>query len=164
MEYQGALTAGKLSFGIVVSRFNGFLTEKLLAGARDCLIRHGAAEKNIDVVWVPGSFEIPLAARRMAAGGKYHAVICLGVILRGDTTHNQYVSAEVSRGIGRASADTGVPVAFGVVNADTLEQAIERSGTKANRGFEAALSAIEMANLLAKLPGPGKKTVRGARR
>ena len=149
MIYNGTLSAEGKKFAIVVSRFNEFITSKLLGGAMDCLLRHKCSEKNIDTFWSPGSFEIPLIAKKLAEIKKYDAVICLGVILKGDTMHNHYVSSEVAKGIAKVSLDIGIPVSFGIVNADTLEQAIERAGTKAgNRGFEAALSAIEMVDLL----------------
>lgn len=138
-----------LRFGIVVGRFNEFITQKLLGGALDALYRHGVAEENITVAWVPGSFEIPVLARRLAAGGQYDAVICLGTVIRGATPHFEYVAGEVAKGVARASVETGVPVIFGVITADTIEQAIERAGTKAgNKGFNAAVNAIEMANLM----------------
>ena len=149
MVYNGILSAEGKKFAIVVSRFNEFITSKLLGGAMDCLLRHKCSEKNIDTFWSPGSFEIPLIAKKLAEIKKYDAVICLGVILKGDTMHNHYVSSEVAKGIAQVSLNTGIPISFGIVNADTLEQAIERAGTKAgNRGFEAALSAIEMVDLL----------------
>jgi len=146
---EGKLVASDSRFGIVLGRFNSFIGERLLEGAMDALVRHGADEENIDVARVPGSFEIPLAAQRMAASGRYDAVICLGAVIRGATPHFDYVSAEVSKGIASVSLETGVPVAFGVLTTDTVEQAVERAGTKAgNKGFDAALSAIEMVNLL----------------
>jgi len=135
-------------FAIVVSRFNDFISDKLLSGALDALVRSGANDADIEVVRVPGSFEIPLMAKKLAAGGKYDAVICLGAVIRGSTPHFDYVSAEVSKGIAAAGMDTGVPIIFGVITTDTIEQAIERAGTKAgNKGWDAAVSAIEMANL-----------------
>jgi 6,7-dimethyl-8-ribityllumazine synthase len=135
-------------FAIVVSRFNDFISDKLLSGALDALVRSGANDADIEVVKVPGSFEIPLIAKKLAAGGKYDAVICLGAVIRGSTPHFDYVSAEVSKGIAAAGMDTGVPIIFGVITTDTIEQAIERAGTKAgNKGWDAAVSAIEMANL-----------------
>lgn len=146
---EGKLDATGLKLGIVVSRFNEFITSKLLAGALDCLQRHGAADENIEVAWVPGSFEIPLVARKMAATGRYDAVICIGAVIRGGTSHFEFVAGECAKGIALASMETGVPVVFGVITTETIEQAIERAGTKLpNRGFEAALTAIEMANLL----------------
>jgi len=151
--HQGDLVAQKgQKFGIVVSRFNEFISSKLLAGAVDTLVRHGAAEAAIDVAWTPGSFEIPLVAQKMAASGKYAAVICLGAVIRGGTPHFDYIAAEVSKGVAQVGLATGVPTIFGVLTTDTIEQAIERAGTKAgNKGSDAALSAIEMANLLAQL-------------
>jgi 6,7-dimethyl-8-ribityllumazine synthase len=147
--YEGQLIAREYKFGIVVSRFNEFISKNLLSGAIDSLKRHEASEENIDVAWVPGSFEIPLVASRLAASGKYDAVICLGAVIRGSTPHFDYVAAEVSKGIARVGLDTGVPVAFGIITADTLEQAVDRAGAKAgNKGWQAALTAIEMANLM----------------
>ncbi len=150
--YEGLLTGRGLRFGIIVGRFNEFIGGKLLDGANDALTRHEVEADSIDVAWVPGSFEIPLVAKRMAESGRYDAVICLGAVIRGATAHFDYVAAEVSKGIASVSLDTGVPVIFGVLTTDTIEQAIERAGTKAgNKGFEAAMSAIEMANLLRRL-------------
>jgi 6,7-dimethyl-8-ribityllumazine synthase len=135
-------------FGIVVSRFNEFISNKLLEGALDVLDRHGVEEKNVDIVWTPGSFEIPIAAQSMANSEKYDAVICLGAIIRGKTPHFDYIAAEAAKGIAKVSLDSEIPCIFGVITADTLEQAIERAGTKdGNKGRDAALSAIEMANL-----------------
>ncbi len=152
--FQGNLIAGKKRFAIVVSRFNEFMSRKLLDGAVDCLVRHGASEEAIDVFWTPGSFEIPLAAKRAAESKKYSAVICLGVIIRGGTPHHEYIASEASKGIAHVGFATGVPTVFGIITADNLEQAIERSGTKAgNKGADAALAAIEMANLLDQMPG-----------
>lgn len=149
-ELKGDLNARGLRLGIVVSRFNSFITERLLAGALDALARAGADEKKIEVVRVPGSFEIPVAAKKLAQTGRYHALICLGCIIRGDTQHFDYISAEVARGVQLAALETGVPLAFGVLTTDTLEQAIGRAGAKSgNKGAEAALTAVEMANLLA---------------
>jgi len=149
--YQGDLVAKKgQRFGIVVSRFNEFISSKLLAGALDCLARHGVAEADIDVAWTPGSFEIPLVARTMGASGKVAAVICLGAVIRGSTPHFDYIAAEVSKGVAAAGLATGVPTLFGVITTDTIEQAVERAGTKAgNKGADAAAGAIEMVNLLA---------------
>lgn len=145
---EGKLIAENLKFGIVVSRFNEFFTKKLLEGAKDALIRHGAKGEDIEIAWVPGGFEIPLVAKLMAESKKYDAVICLGAVIRGATSHFEYVSSEVAKGIAQVSLQTTVPTIFGVITTDTLEQAIERAGTKAgNKGSEAALSAIEMANL-----------------
>jgi len=142
------LAEGK-KFAIVVSRFNDFITDRLVGGAVDALTRSGGADGDIDIVKVPGSFEIPLAAKKMAASGRYHAVICLGAVIRGATPHFDYISAEVSKGIAAVSLETQIPVIFGIITADTIEQAIERAGTKAgNKGWSAAMSAIEMANLI----------------
>ena len=151
-QYQGQLVGEGLKFGLVVSRFNEFITRKLLDGAQDALIRHGVSEAAVDVAWVPGSFEIPLAAQKMAQSGRYDAVICLGAVIRGGTPHFDYVAAEVSKGVSKVGLDTGVPVIYGIITTDTLEQAIERAGTKmGNRGFSAAEQAIEMANLIKSL-------------
>ncbi len=145
---EGVLNAKGIRFGIVVSRFNEFFSAKLLDGAIDCLQRHGAEDKNITVAWVPGGFEIPLVARRMAASGKFDAVVALGALIRGNTPHFEYIASEVAKGLATSALETGVPVLFGVITTDTVEQAIERSGTKAgNKGFDAAQAAIEMANL-----------------
>lgn len=147
--YEGNLIGSGLKVGIVVSRFNELLSSRLLSGAMDGLTRHDVAEDAIDVAWVPGAFEIPLIASRMAASGHYDAIIALGVVIRGGTPHFEYVASEVSKGIAKASLDTGVPVVFGVITADTIEQAVERAGTKSgNKGWAAAESAIEMANLM----------------
>jgi len=146
--YQGNLIGTGLKFGIVISRFNEFITSKLLGGTLDVLNRHGVSDDDIEVVWVPGSFEIPMTAQKMATSGKYDAVICLGAVIRGATPHFDYVAAEASKGIASVGLKTGIPVIFGVVTTDTIEQAIERAGTKAgNKGSDAAESAIEMANL-----------------
>ncbi len=151
-EVQGLLNADGRTFAIVVSRFNDFISNKLLEGAMDCLKRHGADEKNITVYRVPGSFEIPLTAQKIASSGKFDAVICLGAVIRGATPHFEYVAAEVSKGIAQVSLNSGKPVIFGVITADTIEQAIERAGTKAgNKGWDAALSAIEMTDLMTKI-------------
>ncbi|MBI4461892.1 MAG: 6,7-dimethyl-8-ribityllumazine synthase [Acidobacteria bacterium] len=156
-ERKGELSARGLRLGIVVSRFNQFITDRLLNGALDALKRAGANSKQIDVVRVPGSFEIPVTAQQLAASGRYDAVICLGAILRGETSHFEYICAEVTRGIQRAALDTGVPIALGVITVDTLEQAIDRAGAKSgNKGAEAALTAVEMANLLRRLPRRSK--------
>ena len=142
------LDASEKSFAIVVSRFNEFISSKLLEGALDFLQRHKADDKKITVVWVPGSFEIPLLAHKLASSKKYEAVICLGAVIRGDTPHNEYIATEVTKGIAQIGLQTGVPVILGVITPDNLEQAIERAGTKlGNKGFEAAMTAIEMANL-----------------
>ncbi|MCW6110603.1 6,7-dimethyl-8-ribityllumazine synthase [Clostridium sporogenes] len=147
--YEGKLTAEGLKVGIIVSRFNEFITSKLLAGSIDCLKRHGAKEDNIEICWVPGAFEIPVIAKKMSSKGKYDAVICLGAVIRGATPHFDYVSSEVSKGVAHVSLDKEVPVIFGVLTTDTIEQAIERAGTKAgNKGYDAAMSAIEMSNLI----------------
>lgn len=147
--FEGKLDAKGLKFGIVVSRFNSFISERLLEGAVDALVRHGADDKAIHVARVPGAFEIPLATKKMADAGKYDAVICLGAVIRGSTPHFDYVAAEVSKGVASVSLESGVPIAFGVLTTDTIEQAVERAGTKAgNKGFEAAVTAIETVNLL----------------
>jgi 6,7-dimethyl-8-ribityllumazine synthase len=149
---EGELQAKGLKFGIVASRFNEFITSKLLDGAIDALLRHGAKEEDIEVIRVPGSFEIPLLAKKLAFKGAYNAIICLGAIIRGSTPHFEYIAAEVSKGIASASMETGVPIAFGVITSDTIEQAVERAGTKSgNKGWDAAITAIEMAQLLKKL-------------
>ncbi len=151
-EISGELSAAGLRFGIAVSRFNSFITERLLAGALDALQRAGAADKQIEVVRVPGSFEIPIAAKKMGASGKYDALIAIGCILRGETSHFEYISSEVARGIQLAQMDTGVPIAFCVLTCDSLEQAIDRAGLKSgNKGFHAGLAALEMASLGHKL-------------
>ena len=148
-RYEGILIGKGLKFAVVVSRFNELITSRLLEGARDALLRHGVDEKDIDIAWTPGCFEIPLIAKKLAQGGEYNAVICLGAVIRGGTPHFDYVASEVNRGIARISLDTGLPIIHGVITADTLEQAIQRAGTKeGNRGFAAAVSAIEMANLV----------------
>jgi 6,7-dimethyl-8-ribityllumazine synthase len=146
---EGKLTAEGLRIGIVAARFNEFITNKLVSGAIDALTRHGASEENMTMAWVPGAFEIPLAAQKMASSGKFDAVICLGAVIRGSTPHFDYVSNEVTKGVAHVGLQTGVPTVFGVLTTDTIEQAIERAGTKAgNKGFDAAMTAIEMANLL----------------
>jgi 6,7-dimethyl-8-ribityllumazine synthase len=146
--YEGKLIGRGLRFGIVVSRFNDVVTKKLLEGAMDCLIRHDVQEEDIDVFWTPGSFEIPVTAKKLASTGKYDAIICLGCLIRGDTPHFDFLSAEVTKGVAQVALEYSLPVAFGILTADTLEQAIERSGAKqGNKGFQAALSALEMANL-----------------
>ena len=147
--YEGQLTAKDKRFGIVVGRFNEFITSKLLEGALDCLTRHGTPDDLIDVYWAPGSFEIPQVADKIASGKKYDAIVCLGAVIRGSTPHFDYIAAEVSKGVAHAALKHSIPVAFGVLTTDTVEQAIERAGTKAgNKGWEAALSAIEMADLM----------------
>lgn len=146
---EGNLIAKDLKVGIVIGRFNEFISSKLLGGAIDGLVRHGAEEGNIEITWVPGAFELPLAAQKMANSKKFDAVICIGAVIRGSTPHFDYVSSEMSKGIAKVSLDTGIPVIFGVLTTDTIEQAIERAGTKAgNKGYDAAVTAIEMANLL----------------
>jgi len=147
--YEGMLLGKKLKFGVVISRFNEFITTRLLDGAKDALVRHDVVGQDIDVAWTPGCLEIPLIAKRLAQSGRYDAIICLGAVIRGGTPHFEYVSSEVNKGISRVSLDTGVPLIQGIITADTLEQAIERAGTKeGNRGFSAAMNAIEMANLI----------------
>jgi len=151
--YEGGLNAAGLRFAIVCSRFNEFFVSKLLGGAVDCLVRHGASAKDIETAWVPGSYEIPLVAKKLVASGRYHGVIALGVVIQGSTAHANYVNAEVSKGLAQVSLESGVPVIYGVVTTENIEQAIERSGCKAgNRGSTAAETAIEMANLLRVLP------------
>ena len=148
-HYEGMLLGKGLKFGVVVSRFNEFITKKLLEGAQDALLRHGVNQEDIEIAWVPGSFEIPLIAKKLAQSKKYDAVICLGTIVRGGTPHFEYIAAEVSKGIAKVGLETGLPITYGVITADTLEQAIERAGTKeGNEGFRAAVNAIEMANLV----------------
>lgn len=150
--YEGELQAKGLKVAIIISRFNDFITKKLHGGALDCLIRHGASEKDIDVIKVPGAFEIPLTAKIVAQKKKHDAIICLGTVIRGATPHFEYVAAEAAKGIATASMETGVPIAFGVLTTDTIEQAVERAGSKSgNKGWDAALVAIEMAQLLKKL-------------
>jgi len=151
---QGSYEGAGRKFALVVSRFNEFIASKLVEGALDGLTRHGVAEGDVTVIRVPGAFEIPLVAKRAAAGGGYDAVLCLGAVIRGHTPHFDYVAAEASKGVAQASLETGVPILFGIITADTLEQAIERAGAKAgNKGFDAALAALEMANLLSEMPG-----------
>jgi 6,7-dimethyl-8-ribityllumazine synthase len=148
-QYEGMLLGKGLKFGVVISRFNEFFSKKLLEGAQDALFRHGVSDEDIEIAWTPGSFEMPLIAQKLAQTKKYDAVICLGAVIRGGTPHFDYIAAEVTKGIAKVNMDTGVPVIYGVITTDTLEQAIERSGTKAgNKGFDAAVSAIEMANLV----------------
>jgi len=148
-QYQGNLIGEGLRIALVVSRFTDFITGKLLEGAKDALSRHGVKQDDIDIAWVPGSFEIPLVAKKMAQTGKYDAVICLGAVIRGGTPHFDYIAAEVSKGIATVGLEAGLPVTFGIITSDTLEQAIERAGSKmGNAGFNAAVNAIEMANLL----------------
>lgn len=151
--YEGQLIVKDQKFAIVVGRFNEFIGGKLLSGALDALKRHGGKDENVEIIWSPGAFEMPLVAKKLAKSEKYDGVICLGAVIRGATPHFDYVSSEVSKGIANASLDTGVPIIFGVLTTDTIEQAIERAGTKAgNKGFDAAVTAIEMANLLVELP------------
>ncbi|UCC43752.1 MAG: 6,7-dimethyl-8-ribityllumazine synthase [Candidatus Zixiibacteriota bacterium] len=146
--YEGKMDASGLKIGVVVSRFNSLLTAKLLEGALDCLVRHGAVQEDIAVAHVPGAFEIPYAAAKMVQSNEYDAVICLGAIIRGDTPHFDYIANEASKGIARMAIDSGLPVVYGLVTTDTLDQAIERAGTKAgNKGYDAAESAIELVNL-----------------
>ena len=150
--YEGKLVSRQLKYGIVVGRFNELITSKLLAGALDALKRHGAEEADVEIAWVPGAFEIPLIAQKMAESGRYDAVITLGTVIRGSTPHFDYVANEVAKGVAATSLKTGVPVVFGVLTTDTIEQAIERAGTKAgNKGYDAAVTAIEMANLIKQL-------------
>ena len=146
---EGALTIKGKSFGIVTSRFNDFITKKLLEACIDTLIRHGGKDQDIDVAWVPGAFEVPLIAKKMAVSKKYDAVICLGTVIRGETPHFDYVSSEVAKGVAKVGLDTNIPTIFGVITADNIEQAIKRAGSKeGNKGKDAAISAIEMVNLL----------------
>jgi len=161
-KIDGGLSAEGLRFGVVVSRFNSFITERLLQGAVDALERSGAAGKDVDIVRVPGSFELPLAAKKLAGTGRYDAIIAIGCILRGETAHYDYVCSETARGLQLAQMDTGVPVMFCVLTCDTLEQAIDRAGLKGgNKGFEAGLGAIEMGQLFRKLRGPAKSAAAG---
>lgn len=154
--YEGQLVATGYRFAIVVSRFNEFITSKLLGGALDVLARHGVdIERDVEIAWVPGSWEIPLVAARFARAGRYDAVICLGCVIRGDTPHFEYIAAEAAKGIAHSMLESGVPITFGVLTTDNIEQAIERAGTKAgNKGGDAAISAIEMVSLLRQLPEP----------
>ena len=155
MLFEGNLSGAGLRVAIVASRFNDTITERLVDGAQDGLRRHGVDAESVDVAWAPGAFELPLVASRLAASGFYDAVITLGAVIRGATGHYDFVAGQCAAGIQRVSLDTGVPVVFGVLTTDTIEQAVERSGTKAgNKGFEAAVTAIEMANLLSGLPKP----------
>jgi len=148
-KYEGILLGKGLKVGLVISRFNEMFTGKLLEGARDALSRHGVNDEDIDTAWVPGAFEVPLIAFKLAQTKRYDAIVCLAAVVRGNTPHFQYISSEITKGIAKAGMDTGVPVIFGVITTDTLEQAIERSGTKAgNQGFDAAVSALAMANLM----------------
>ncbi|HYW68727.1 MAG TPA: 6,7-dimethyl-8-ribityllumazine synthase [bacterium] len=150
--FEGNITGKGRKFGIVVSRFNEFVSLRLLEGTMDCLRRHGASDKDISVAWVPGAFDIPAVAKRMGDSGSYDAVICLGVVIRGATPHFDYVASEVAKGVAQVASDTGVPAVFGVVTADSLEQAIERAGSKSgNRGWDAAQAAMELADLYASM-------------
>jgi 6,7-dimethyl-8-ribityllumazine synthase len=152
--YEGKLISEGKRYGIVVGRFNEFIGGKLLSGALDGLRRHGVSDDDIEISWVPGAFEIPLIAKKMASSEKYDAVICLGAVIKGSTPHFDYVSSEVSKGVAHVSLETGIPVIFGVLTTDTIEQAIERAGTKAgNKGFDAAVTAVEMVNLIGELDG-----------
>lgn len=151
-KVEGNMIAKGKKFGIIVSRFNDFISKELVSGCVDTLLRHGAEEKDLQVAWVPGAFEIPLCAQRMAKDKSFDALICLGAVIRGSTPHFDYIAAEVAKGVAKVSLDSGLPVSFGVITADTIEQAVERAGTKdGNKGKDAALSAIEMANLLPQL-------------
>ncbi|MGH2458652.1 MAG: 6,7-dimethyl-8-ribityllumazine synthase [Chloroflexota bacterium] len=148
-KFEGHLVGTGLKFAIVAARFNEFITAKLVGGALDGLVRHGVDEASVDLAWVPGSFEIPVVAKKLAQSGRYDAVLCLGAVIRGATPHFDYVAAEVSKGVAAVAFQTGIPVIFGVLTTDTIEQAVERAGTKAgNKGYDAAVSGIEMANLL----------------
>jgi 6,7-dimethyl-8-ribityllumazine synthase len=150
--FEGKLGAQGLKFGVVASRWNSFITDRMLAGAMDALIRHGASDKNIEVARVPGTFEIPIIAKKMANSGKYNAVVCIGCLIRGETPHFDYLAGEVTHGIGQLARDSGVPVAYGIITVENLEQAIDRAGAKSgNKGAEAAVAAIEMANLMKEL-------------
>jgi 6,7-dimethyl-8-ribityllumazine synthase len=149
---EGKLNAKGKKFGLLVSRFNELISSQLIAGAKDCLLRHECKEEDITIAWVPGSFEIPITAKKMAYSKKYDAVICLGAVIRGGTPHFDYIAAEVSKGVAQVGLESGLPVIFGVLTTDSIEQALERAGTKAgNKGWDAALSAIEMVNLLKQL-------------
>jgi 6,7-dimethyl-8-ribityllumazine synthase len=148
-DYAGSLLGGGLKIAVAVSRFNELITSKLLGGCRDALVRHGVADADIDVAWVPGAWELPLVAEKLAATGRYDAVICLGAVIRGGTPHFDYVAGEAAKGVAQAALHTGKPVVFGVLTTNTIDEALERAGTKmGNKGFDAALTAIEMANLL----------------
>ena len=148
-KLEGKVVGSQMKMGIVAARFNEFIVSKLVSGAEDALVRHGVDTDDVDIAWVPGAFEIPLIAQKMAKSGKYDAVICLGAVIKGSTSHYDYVCAEVSKGVAQAGLNTGVPVIFGVLTTDNIEQAIERAGTKAgNRGYDVACTAIEMVNLM----------------
>jgi 6,7-dimethyl-8-ribityllumazine synthase len=152
VSYEGSLMGQGLKFAVVVSRFNEFMTGKLVAGAKDAFLRHGVAESDIDLAWVPGAFEIPLVAKKLAVSDRYNAIVCLGAVIKGNTPHFEYIANEVAKGIAAVNIETGLPVIFGVITAETLEQAIERAGSKmGNKGFDAAVQAIEMANLIKNL-------------
>ena len=154
--FEANLSGQGLSLAIVVSRFNRLVPERLLAGAHDALARHGVDQEKVDVAWVPGSLELPLAARRLAERGRYDAIVCLGAVIRGETPHFDYVASQAAAGISRVALDSGVPTVFGVITANTLEQALERAGGKAgNKGYDAVVTAIEMANLLEQVEGTG---------
>jgi len=154
---QGKLDATGLKIALIVSRFNEFITSRLQAGARDALLRHGAAPDNITEVWVPGAWELPVAAKALAQTGRYDALVCLGCVIRGETTHHLHVGGEAARGIAQVSLETGVPIGFGLLTTDTLEQAVERAGSKGgNKGADAALAAVEMVNLLREIGGPAR--------
>ena len=164
-ELQGELTAAGLRFAVVVSRFNAFITERLLQGALDALRRAGADEEAIAVVRVPGAFEIPVAAKHLAQTGRYDAIVCLGTVIRGETPHFEYISAEASKGVAAAAFESGVPMSFGILTVENLEQAVDRAGLKSgNKGFEAAMSAVEMANLIRKIQGAAAPPSRKRRR
>ncbi|MCL5736060.1 MAG: 6,7-dimethyl-8-ribityllumazine synthase [Actinobacteria bacterium] len=151
--YEGFLQGEGLRFGLVVSRFNEFISSKLLSGALDSLSRHGVLPADIEVAWVPGAMEIPLAAKRMARSAKYDGIVCLGAVIRGSTPHFEYISAEVAKGVASVQLESGVPITFGVLTTDTIEQAVERAGTKAgNKGWDSAQAALEMVNLLRSMP------------
>ena len=155
---EGTVIANGIEIGMVASRFNEFIVSKLIGGAEDACLRHGVEAENLTLAWVPGAFEIPMVAKKMAASGKYDAILCLGAVIKGSTSHYDYVCAEVSKGIASASMETGVPILFGVLTTDNIEQAIERAGTKAgNKGYDAACSAIEMVNLLSQLDKKSSK-------
>ncbi len=151
--FEGNLIARDLDFAVIVSRFNEFISNRLLEGALDALKRHDADMERVDIIWVPGSFEIPPVAKRAAKSGKYHCIICLGAVIRGSTPHFEYIASEVSKGIALTALDTGIPVIFGIITADNIEQAVERAGAKqGNKGWQAAITGIEMANLMKNLP------------
>jgi 6,7-dimethyl-8-ribityllumazine synthase len=151
-SFEGTLVGKGLKFGVVVSRFNDFITKRLLEGAQDALLRHGVSAEDVDIAWVPGSFEIPLIAKKLAETKKYDAIICLAAVIRGGTPHFEYVASQITRGIAKVGLDAGLPVIYGVITADTLEEAIERAGTKmGNKGFQAAVTGIEVANLVKSL-------------